>query len=75
MAKRVEDFTFSLLTKVFNAGDSAPFAIEALLKAKSYDLGPKSEKFEKQDEWTEAKIREKAKTISADKGPGGNFDD
>jgi hypothetical protein len=36
----------SLLTEVFNAKDTAPLGIEAILKAGSYDLGPKSTRIE-----------------------------
>ena len=75
MAKRVEDFTYNILTNVFNAGDTAPLAIEALLKSGSYDLGPKSKGTEDPAEWTESKIKEKAEAIHSDKGPEGDFDD
>ena len=60
---------------VFNAGDTAPIAIEALLKANSYDLGPKVNRIEDPAEWTAEKIRERAAAIDSDKGPAGNFDD
>ena len=40
MSKGVEDFVYELLTDVFNASDTAPLAIKAILKAGSYDLGP-----------------------------------
>jgi hypothetical protein len=75
MCKRVEDFVYSLLMDVFNAGDTAPIAIEALLKANSYDLGPKVNRIEDPAEWTAEKIRERAAAIDSDKGPAGNFDD
>ncbi|MBN2041729.1 MAG: class II fructose-bisphosphate aldolase [Spirochaetes bacterium] len=75
MAKRVEDFTYNILINIFNAGNTAPLAIEALLKCGSYDLGPKSKKMEDPAEWTESKIKEKAKSVHSDKGPKGNFDD
>ncbi len=75
MAKGVEDFIYNLLTDVFNAADTAPLAIEALVKAGSYDIGPKSKRTEDPAEWTEDKIREKAKLIDSDKGPEGDFDD
>jgi fructose/tagatose bisphosphate aldolase len=65
MAKAVEDFVFELLTKVFNATDTAPLGIEAILKAGSYDLGPKTTRIEDPAEWTEDKIREKAKKKQA----------
>ena len=75
MAKGVEDFVYELLTKVFNAQDTAPLAVEAILKAGSYDLGPKAERIEPPAEWTEAKIKERASKMKGDKGPKGNFDD
>ena len=75
MAKGVEDFVYDLLTKVFNAQDTAPLAVEAILRAGSYDLGPKAERIEDPAEWTEAKIKERASRMKGDKGPKGNFDD
>lgn len=75
MAKGVEDFVYELLTNVFNAADTAPLAIEAILEAGSYDLGPKVGRLEDPAQWTEEKIREKAKSLSSDKGPEGYFDD
>ncbi len=75
MAKGVEEFVYELLTKVFNAQDTAPLAIEAILKAGSYDLGPKGERIENPATWTEQKIKERASTLQGDKGPKGNFDD
>ncbi|MSM38016.1 MAG: ketose-bisphosphate aldolase [Geobacter sp.] len=75
MAKRVEDFAYKMLVEVLNARDTAPLAIEAILKAGSHDVGPKGSRIEDPAEWTEAKIIEKAKNISSDKGAAGNFDD
>ena len=75
MAKGVEDFVCELLTKVFNAQDTAPLAIEAILKAGSYDLGPKAQRIENPADWTEQKIKERAAKIHGDKGPKGSFDD
>jgi hypothetical protein len=75
MAKGVEDFVYELLTKVFNAQDTAPLAIEAILKAGSYDLGPKAQRIENPADWTEQKIKERAAKIHGDKGHKGNFDD
>jgi fructose-bisphosphate aldolase, class II len=71
----IEDFVYNMLTDVFYASDSADLGIEAILKAGSFDLGPKAERIEKADKWTPEKIRERAKTIGADKGAAGNFDD
>ncbi|MGP8196137.1 MAG: ketose-bisphosphate aldolase, partial [Syntrophobacteraceae bacterium] len=39
----------------------APLGIEAILKAGSYDLGPKSTRIEDPALWTEDQIREMAK--------------
>ncbi len=75
MAKGVEDFVYELLTSVFNAQDTAPLAIEAILKAGSYDLGPKGSRIEDAAEWTEAKIRERASRLNSGKGQSGDFDD
>jgi fructose-bisphosphate aldolase, class II len=72
MAKNVEDFIFELLTNVFNATDTAPLAVDAILKAGSYDLGPKATRIEDPAEWTESKIRERATKTVKD---GKNYDD
>ena len=60
---------------MFNAADTAPLAMDIICKAGSYDLGPKVEKFEDAAEWTEEKIKARAKQMDTDKGPHGNFDD
>ena len=65
----------NILTDVFNAGDTAPLAIEAILKTGSYDVGAKTGQIETPSDWTKEKIMEKAKMIGSDKGPAGNFDD
>jgi len=76
MAKGVEDFVYHLLVDVFNAKDTAPLAIEEILKAGSYDLGPKAERIEDPSEWTEEKIREKAKLLAKEeKTAQGDYDD
>lgn len=75
MVQGVEDFVYTLIKDVFNAQDTAPLAIEAILKAGSYDLGPKGSRIEDPAAWTEAKIREKATLLTPDKGPKGNFED
>ncbi|MCK9463599.1 MAG: class II fructose-bisphosphate aldolase [Proteobacteria bacterium] len=71
----VEDFVYNLFANVFYATDTADLGIEAILKAGSFDLGPKAERVEKAADWTPEKIRERAKTIASDKGAAGNFDD
>jgi hypothetical protein len=75
MAKGVEDFVYELLTKVFNAQDTAPLAIEAILKAGSCNLRPKARRIEKPEDWTEEKIKERASKLHGDRGAKGNFDD
>jgi fructose-bisphosphate aldolase class II len=75
MSRRVEDFVYGLLTEVFNAKDTAPLAIEAILEAGSHDLGPKATRIEDPAEWTESKIRVAASKIDSDKGAEGDFDD
>lgn len=75
MTKGVEGFVYGLLANVFNAADTAPLAIEAILKAGTYDLGPKVERIEDPAEWIPEKIKERAKSLDGDKGPAGDFDD
>ena len=75
MCKGVEDFVYELLSEVFNARDTAPLAIEAILSAGSYDLGPKVHRIEDPTDWTESKLKERAARIEVDKGPEGDFDD
>ncbi len=75
MAKRVEEFVYKMLTEVFNARDTAPLGIAAILKANSYDLGPKGSLLEDPAYWTKEQIIERAKQLDGDKGATGNFDD
>ncbi len=75
MSQAVEDFVFHLLTDVFNAGDTAPLGIQALLDAGSHDLGPKAKRIEDPAQWTEDKIRARAAAMDTDKGEAGDFDD
>ncbi|MFO8083574.1 MAG: class II fructose-bisphosphate aldolase [Desulfobacterales bacterium] len=74
MAKAVEDFAYGMIVDVFNARDTADIAIDLILKAGSYDPGPKAERIENPDDWTVEKIRKKA-PIQSEKGPKGDFDD
>jgi fructose-bisphosphate aldolase class II len=73
MAEAVADFVYWLLTDVFNAGGTARYAIEALVDAGSYDLGPKVGCIEDPADWTRDRIL--AKAMARDKGPEGDFDD
>lgn len=75
MIQRVEDFVYPLLVEVFNAKDTADFAIQAILENDSYDMGQKCEKIQNSDEWTPKEIQRKAALIDSDKGPEGDFDD
>jgi fructose-bisphosphate aldolase class II len=75
MVKRVKDFVYNMLVNVFNAQDTAPLVVEAIHKAGGYDPGPKAQRIAPPEEWTEAKIHERAAAIDSDKGPKGNFDD
>jgi hypothetical protein len=75
MSQRVADFVYGLLTEVFNARDTAPLAIDAILEAGSHDLGPKATRIEDPSEWTEEKIRVAASKLDSDKGAEGDFDD
>ena len=75
MAKGVEDFVYELLTSVFHAADTAPLAVETILEAGSYDIGPKGSRLEDPTEWTAEKIHEKAAAFQKPKGPSGDFDD
>ena len=54
---------YNMIVNVLNSKDTAPLAIEAILKANSYDLGPKVSRLEDPKEWTKEQIVEKAKTI------------
>jgi hypothetical protein len=75
MVKEVEDFAYKMMTEVLNSRDTAPLAMEAILKKGSYNLGPKVRRMEDPSEWTESKITERASRLGADKGPAGKFDD
>ncbi len=75
MAKRVEDFVHNLLVNVFNANDTAPLAVKAILEAGTYDPGPKATRIENPGEWTREKIVKRSESIDTDKGPKGDFDD
>ena len=75
MASRVEDFVHNMLVNVLNTADTAPLAVEAILKAGSYDAGSKAERIGDPADWTTEKIIQRAATIESDKGPEGDFDD
>ena len=75
MIKRVETFVYNMLVDVFNAKDTAPLAINAILEVGTFDPGPKALRIEDPDEWTPEKIAQRAALITSDKGPEGDFDD
>jgi fructose-bisphosphate aldolase class II len=75
MAAGVEEFAYTMMTDVFNASDTAPLAIEAILSAGTFDPGPKVERMEDPADWTEERIVARAAAITTDKGPAGNFED
>jgi fructose/tagatose bisphosphate aldolase len=75
MVQAVEDFAYRMMVDVFNAQDTAPLALEAILKAGSYHPGPKARRIAKASGWTPEKIGERAAALQPDKGPRGNFDD
>ena len=75
MARRVENFIYTMLVEVFNAADTARFGVEAILEAGSYDIGPKTGRIESPENWSKEKIKERAATMDTDKGPAGNYDD
>ncbi|MCK4468712.1 MAG: class II fructose-bisphosphate aldolase, partial [Desulfobacterales bacterium] len=63
MVNRVEEFVYNMLVNIFNAKDSAPLAIEAILTTDSYDPGFKAGRLENPDEWTREKIIKRAAMI------------
>ena len=75
MSKRVEDFVYDLLVNVFNAGDSAPIAIDLINRTGGFDPGNKCERTEDPADWTGDKIALMAAELDTDKGPEGDFDD
>ncbi|MCP4749017.1 MAG: class II fructose-bisphosphate aldolase [Desulfobacteraceae bacterium] len=75
MVDRVEAFVYDMLANVFNSQDTASIVVDDILKAGSYDPVQQAEPIENKEEWTPEKIREKAKSITSDKGPDGDFDD
>jgi len=75
MISAVTDFAYQMIVNVFQAGDTAGHAIDIINNADSYDIGPKADRIESPDNWTADKIRERAKMLTGDKGPEGDFDD
>jgi fructose-bisphosphate aldolase, class II len=75
MVRRVEDFAYHLMVDVFNAADTAPLAVQAILTSGGCDPGPKAERIEEPAQWTPEKIVDRARAIPSSKGLEGNFDD
>ncbi len=75
MAKGVEDFVYDMLVNCFNAADTAPLAIEAILEKGSYDLGPKVNRIEDPQEWTKEKIMARGQALHKKETGTGNYDD
>lgn len=75
MVAGVEAFAYNMMQNVLNSSGSAAFALEAILKADSFDLGAKAKRIEDPAEWTGAGIAAKAASLNPDKGPAGHFDD
>ncbi len=75
MGKAVEEFVYTMLTRVFNAEGTATLAKELILQAGSFDLGSKGKQLENPMEWTKELIVERAKSLVVDAGPSGDFDD
>jgi fructose/tagatose bisphosphate aldolase len=75
MAKAVEEFVHHLLTEVFKAAGTGTLALEAIIEAGSYDLGPKASRTEDPAEWTREKADARATTLHKEESPEGHFDD
>ncbi len=76
MEKPVEDFVYDLLVNCFNAADTAPLAIEEILRAGSFDVGFKASRIEDPGDWTPGKINERANILHREEElPAGDFED
>lgn len=75
MAERVEQFVYNMLVNVLNCKDTAPIAVEEILAAGSHDPGPKAQRLEDPENWSESRIRERGAAIERDRGEAGNFED
>jgi len=71
----VEEFVYNMLVSVLNAKDTAPLAVELLLRAGGPDPGPKAERLVSPDDWTPEKIARRAEGLKGPKGTEGDFDD
>jgi fructose-bisphosphate aldolase, class II len=75
MVRRVEDFAYHLMVDVFNAAETAPLAVQTILRSGSCDPGSKAERIEDPAEWMPEKIVQRARSIPSTKGPDENFED
>lgn len=75
MAQGVEEFVYRLVTEVFNSKDTAPLAIDAILRAGSHEIAPKVKRVEDPAQWSEEKIHERAALLKHSSGPVGAFED
>ncbi len=75
MIKRVEEFAYNMIVNVFNAENTAPLAMEAILDCGSHDAGAKARRIEDPKNWTPEHINKSAAEISGNKSPAGDFDD
>jgi hypothetical protein len=75
MAERVEQFVYNMLVNVLNCKDTAPIAVEEILAAGSHDPGPKAQRLEDPENWSESRIRDRGAAIERDRGEAGNFED
>jgi fructose/tagatose bisphosphate aldolase len=75
MASRVESFVYKMIVEVFDAKDTADLVVNDICNTGSFDPGPKATRIENPEDWTPEKISERAKTVTGDKGPEGDFDD
>lgn len=75
MTARVEQFVHAMLVDVFNAADTADYALDVINTTGTHDPGPKCGRIERPEEWTPDRIREMAAQMDTDKGPAGDFED
>jgi fructose-bisphosphate aldolase, class II len=75
MVRGVEDFAYHMMVDVFNAKDTAPLAIDAILKTGSHNPGAKARRLEKKEDWAPKLIKAKAAAMHPDKGARGDFED
>jgi fructose/tagatose bisphosphate aldolase/predicted GNAT family acetyltransferase len=75
MENAVRDFAYGMMVDVFNARDTAPLCVQAILEAGGHNPGPKAQRLEDPAHWTPERVAARAAAMNTDKGPQGNFDD